>query len=121
MRKLKRAALLLLILVLIAPAASVGALALSGSDPMRLAELSRADYEFDYVPQANSNYSLYVFSADGGSVEAHAELLEDGTLLAVLELPHGAEVPGWALVHTGQRTGWVDRSFIQELEEAKEA
>lgn len=49
-----------------------------------------------------------------------AELLEDGTLLAVLELPHGAEVPGWALVHTGQRTGWVDRSFIQELEEAKE-
>ena len=43
MRKLKRAALLLLILVLIAPAASVGALALSGSDPMRLAELSRAD------------------------------------------------------------------------------
>lgn len=49
-----------------------------------------------------------------------AELLEDGTLLAVLELPHGAEVPGWALVHTGQRTGWVDCSFIQELEEAKE-
>lgn len=49
-----------------------------------------------------------------------AELLEDGTLLAVLELPHGAEVPGWSLVHTGQRTGWVDRSFIQALEEAKE-
>ena len=49
-----------------------------------------------------------------------AELLEEGTLLAVLELPHGAEVPGWALVHTGQRTGWVDCSFIQELEEAKE-
>ena len=82
MRKLKRAALLLLILVLIAPAASVGALALSGSDPMRLAELSRADYEFDYVPQANSNYSLYVFSADGGRVEAHAELLEDGEVIA---------------------------------------
>lgn len=49
-----------------------------------------------------------------------AELLEDGTLLAVLELPHGAEVPGWALVHTGQRTGWVDRSFIQALEKAEE-
>lgn len=49
------------------------------------------------------------------------ELLEDGTLLAVLELPHGAEVPGWALVHTGQRTGWVDRHFIQALEPAKEA
>ncbi|MCI7735165.1 MAG: SH3 domain-containing protein [Dysosmobacter sp.] len=50
-----------------------------------------------------------------------AELLEDGTLLAVLELPHGAEVPGWALVHTGQRTGWVDRHFIQALEPAEEA
>lgn len=49
-----------------------------------------------------------------------ADLLEDGTLLAVLDLPHGAEVPGWALVHTGERTGWVDRRFIQELEEAKE-
>lgn len=49
-----------------------------------------------------------------------AELLEDGTMLAVLELPHGAEVPGWALVHTGARTGWVDCRFIQELEEAKE-
>ena len=40
------------------------------------------------------------------------ELLEDGTLLTVLELPYGAEVPGWALVHTGERTGWVDLLFI---------
>ena len=82
MRKLKWAALLLLIFILIAPAATVGALALSGSDPMRIADLSRADYVFDYVPQANSNYSLYVFSADGGRVEAHAELLEDGEVIA---------------------------------------
>lgn len=49
-----------------------------------------------------------------------AELLENGTLLTVLELPYGAEVPGWALVHTGVRTGWVDRLFIQELEETEE-
>ena len=48
------------------------------------------------------------------------ELLENGTLLTVLELPHGTEVPGWALVHTGERTGWVDRLFIQEPEENKE-
>ena len=48
------------------------------------------------------------------------ELLEDGTLLMVLELPYGAEVPGWALVHTGERTGWVDRLFIREPEENKE-
>ena len=78
MRYLKRAALALLLLIWIAPAASVGALALSGSDPMLLADLSRADFQFDYVPQANSNYALYIFSADGGSVEAHAELLEGG-------------------------------------------
>lgn len=49
-----------------------------------------------------------------------AELLEDGTLLTVLELPYGTEVPGWALVHTGERTGWVDRLFIREPEETKE-
>lgn len=55
-----------------------------------------------------------------GRIYPVAELLEDGTLLAVLPLPHGADVPGWALVHTGQRTGWVNCSFIQELEEAKE-
>lgn len=48
------------------------------------------------------------------------ELLEYGTLLTVLELPHGAAVPGWALVHTGERTGWVDRLFIREPEENKE-
>ena len=49
-----------------------------------------------------------------------AELLEYGTLLTVLELPHGAEVPGWALVHTGERTGWVDRLLIRAPEEHKE-
>lgn len=49
-----------------------------------------------------------------------AEVLENGTLLTVLYLPHGAEVPGWALVHTGERTGWVDRLFIREPEENKE-
>ena len=82
MRKLRRAALLLLILVLIAPAGTVGALALSGSDPMLYADLSRADFEFNYVPQANSSYSLYIFSADGGQVEARAELMEDGEVIA---------------------------------------
>ena len=94
MRKLKWAALLLLIFVLIAPAASVGALALSGSDPMRLADLSRGDYAFDYVPQANSSYALYVFSADGGEVQARAELLEDGNVIAVGE-GRGAILTQW--------------------------
>ena len=50
-----------------------------------------------------------------------AEVLGDGMRLEVLELPHGAEVPGWALVHTGTRTGWVDHRFIQALDSAEEA
>ena len=79
-----------------------------------LAEIS------DDIVVVNAAGGLNLRTGPGRSYPV-AELLEDGTLLAVLELPHGAEVPGWALVHTGQRTGWVDRSFIQELEEAKEA
>lgn len=47
------------------------------------------------------------------------EVLPDGAVLAVLPLPCGAEVPGWALVHTGQRTGWVDSRFIRALEPAE--
>ena len=38
--------------------------------------------------------------------------LPDGTELTVLELPCGASVPGWALVHTGRQIGWV---FAQHL------
>ena len=45
------------------------------------------------------------------------EVLADGTLVSVLTLPYGAEIPGWALVHTGQRTGWVDCHFIHALKE----
>lgn len=72
---------------------------------------------------------LVVVSADGGlnlrtgpgRDYPVAELLEDGTLLVAMSLPHGAEVPGWALVHTGQRTGWVDCCFVQALEKSEEA
>jgi hypothetical protein len=49
------------------------------------------------------------------------EPLPDGTLLMALELPYGAQVPGWALVHTGARVGWVDTRFIQALEPEVEA
>lgn len=45
-----------------------------------------------------------------------AEVLPDGTILAVQQLPCGAEVLGWVLVHDGQRTGWVDARFIRALE-----
>lgn len=82
MRKLKRAALALLMWMLLAPALSVGALALSESDPILTADLSRADFQFQYVPPANSNYALYILSADGGSVTAQAQLLEDGRIIA---------------------------------------
>lgn len=54
-----------------------------------------------------------------GTGYAVAEVLPDGGLVAVLELPCGAEVPGWSLVHTGQRTGWVDARFIRKLEAAE--
>ena len=71
----------------------------------------------------NISDEIVVVNADGGlnlRTGPHRsypvkELLEDGTLLAVLELPHSAEVLGWALVHTGQHTGWVDCSFLQAL------
>ena len=45
-----------------------------------------------------------------------AEVLPDGAVLMDLELPYGTKVAGWALVHTGQHTGWVDRRFILNLE-----
>lgn len=45
------------------------------------------------------------------------EVLADGSVVAVLTLPYGAEIAGWALVHTGQRTGWVDCHFIHALKE----
>lgn len=73
----------------------------------------------DEIVAVNAEGGLNLRIGPGRSYPV-AELLEDGTLLAVLELPCGAEVPGWALVHTGERTGWVDRRFIQELEKAKE-
>lgn len=77
---------------------------------------------------ANISGYLVVVCADGGlnlrtgpcRCYPVAELLKDGTLLTVLELPYGTEVPGWALVHTGQRTGWVACNFIQAMEPAEE-
>lgn len=45
-----------------------------------------------------------------------SEVLPDGAVLMELDLPYGAEVEGWALVHTGHHTGWVDRRYIVNLE-----
>ena len=108
MRKLKWAALLLLIFVLIAPAGTVGALALSGSDPMLFADLSRADFQFDYVPQANSSYSLYIFSADGGQVEARAELMEDEDILEcgirIIAQPPGKKLQNMMQMSGGEKS-----------------
>ena len=76
---------LLAIAVLMSMIASifpVGALALSGSDPLLYADLSRADFFFDYTPAANSEYGLFIFSADGGEVRARAQLLEEGEIIA---------------------------------------
>ena len=62
----------------------------------------------------NAANGLNLRAGPGGGY-AVAEVLPAGARVAVLELPCGAEVPGWALVHTGRRTGWVDIRFIREL------
>ena len=77
-----KAACVLLILALLAPAFSVGAFALSKMDPMLYADLDKAEFEFTYTPPANSDYALYLFSQNGGEVQAYAELIEDGEVIA---------------------------------------
>lgn len=69
---------MLLVLMLFAPACRVGAFALSGTDPLLFADLNRADFEFEYVPQANSDYAIYLFSADGSEVHGRVEVFENG-------------------------------------------
>lgn len=79
-RKYMKAAVALLLLLL-ASAFGAGALALSGSDPLLYADLDRADFEFCYTPQANSNYAVYLFSQDGDAVYGRVEIFENGNLL----------------------------------------
>jgi hypothetical protein len=84
--------------------------------------------DMEDTPLGNVEGDLVVVRAPGGlnlreGPSARFRVLEplpDGALISVLELPYGAEVPGWALVHTGSRTGWVDIRFIQELEPTSE-
>ena len=76
-RKIARSAFVLLVMLL-ASAFGAGALALSGTDPLLFADLNRADFEFRYVPQANSDYAIYLFSADGNPVQGRVEIFQDG-------------------------------------------
>ena len=76
-RKIAQAAFVLLILLL-ASACGAGALALSGTDPLLFADLNRADFEFRYVPQANSNYAIYLFSADANPVQGQVAVFKNG-------------------------------------------
>ncbi len=69
---------ILLALVIFASVFATGAFALSGSDPFLYADLSRAQFEFRYVPQANGEYALFLFSRDGKPVSARAELIKNG-------------------------------------------
>lgn len=75
-----------------------------------LGDTALAEISGDIV-EVNAEGGLNLRIGPGRSYPV-TELLEDGTLLTVLKLPYGAEVPGWALVHTGERTGWVDILFI---------
>lgn len=43
-------------------------------------------------------------------------ILESGTLVLALDLPMGVKVPGWELVDTIDRTGWVSSRFLRLLE-----
>ena len=79
------AAALLLGLALIAPAKPAGALALPERDPLTLAPSGGDVLELSYVPPANSDYAVYLFSADGGEVDGTAELSLDGETVATGE------------------------------------
>ena len=83
-RFLQRAAVaaLLLGLALIAPARPAGALALPERDPLVRAEAGEAVVELEYVPPANSEYAVYLFSADGGDVAGTAQLTLNGEIVA---------------------------------------
>ena len=81
-KKTARSIIVLLALAMIAPAFWAGAFALSGSDPFLYADLSRAMFEFNYVPQANGEYALFLFSQDGEPVTGQAVLLQNGEELA---------------------------------------
>jgi len=41
------------------------------------------------------------------------EVLPDGVEVTAPDLPMGAEVPGWRLVYTGERAGWVQSRFLR--------
>lgn len=86
--------------------------ALNGID---IKDTPLGDVEGDLVV-VDARYGLNLRKGPNRSFPV-VEVLENGSVLAVLALPYGAEVPGWALVHTGQRTGWVDISHLRELEE----
>ncbi len=126
---LRRWMVALLVLLLLAPALPVGALALSSRDPLLHANLSRAEFEFDYTPFANSEYSLCLFSADGGEVQGRAELWQNGEIIAQGEgrgelfsawLAAGVEYTirvhgsGNAIVEVARNT--LSRCYFQALE-----
>ena len=82
-RFLRRAAAALLLgLALIAPAKPAGALALPDRDPLILAAPGGDALELSYVPPANSDYAVYLFSADGAEVNGRAELTLNGETVA---------------------------------------
>lgn len=79
---LRRAALALLICLLVAPAIPAGALVLSDADPLLYADLDRADFEFEYIPPVNGDYALYLFSRDESQVQARGEILDGSEVIA---------------------------------------
>ena len=80
----RAAAALLLGLALIAPANPAGAFAMPDRDPLVFADPGAGTLEFEYVPPANSDYAVYLFSA-GGEASGSAELMLGGETVAAGE------------------------------------
>lgn len=119
----------MLLVLLLAPAFGVGAFALSGTDPLLFADLNRADFEFQYVPQANSNYAVHLFSADEEKVHGRVDVFENGEIITSGEgtgeicsawLMEGANYTirvhgvGNAIIEVARQA--LSRSFTQPLE-----
>ena len=119
MRRTFARAVLLPLLLLLASAFWVGAFALSGSDPLLYADLNRADFAFDYVPQANSDYAIYLFSADGNPVQGQVEIFEAGERIAMGE--GTGEICGAWLVEGTKYTMRVHGSGSAVIEVARRA
>lgn len=73
---------------------------------------SATDEPYGCLAVVCSDRGLNLRAGPALSYEA-MEVLPDGAEVIVLGLPMGVEVPGWRLVFTGEKTGWVQSRFLR--------